>query len=308
VWVESARGLVGPRIGSNMEPDRSVGIGSGTVLPSEEVIFTCGGQGVLRMRKQPRSRFDAFAQRKRTHSTALAAASEAGILPGQECQLSVVTSTELELPPVELVGEWLRQLMLRDGVDAVAEAIVGACPHAQVMALCKRLCDMGFGVEPLLETGQTHWESRTRDSACLIGKRRRVGELAAIPFKNDECLFCEPMCGSDEKICKAQALLETLEDDIKEQEEDIKDQREAGIESSAPLRAARYILYRKYVFAKEGFLGKRIRIRIAPCVVEAIRNRFREPGCLCSMGGPLFNCTEHGYVGHRDAPADGSSD
>merc|ERR1712137_1280481 len=133
---------------------------------------------------------------------------------------------------------------------------------------------MGFGVEPLLETGQTHWESRTRDSACLIGKRRRVGELAAIPFKNDECLFCEPMCGSDEKICKAQALLETLEDDIKEQEEDIKDQREAGIESSAPLRAARYILYRKYVFAKEGFLGKRIRIRIAPCVVEAIRNRF----------------------------------
>ena len=67
-------------------------------------------------------------------------------------------------------------------------------------------------------------------------------------------------------------------------------------------RAARYQMYRKWVFARYGKLGRSIRIRIPPCVVEQIRNRFREPGCHCRLGGELFACRAHGYVGHRDAP------
>ena len=67
-------------------------------------------------------------------------------------------------------------------------------------------------------------------------------------------------------------------------------------------RAARYQMYRKWVYARYGKLGKGIRIRVPPCVVEHIRARFREPNCKCKLGGELFRCTEHGYVGHHDAP------
>ena len=66
-------------------------------------------------------------------------------------------------------------------------------------------------------------------------------------------------------------------------------------------RAARYYLYRKYVLQAHGFLGAKVRVRIPRCVVEHIRSRFREPGCDCQVGGPLYNCTAHGYTGHRDA-------
>ena len=68
-------------------------------------------------------------------------------------------------------------------------------------------------------------------------------------------------------------------------------------------RSARYFLYRKWVFAEHGLLGKGVRVRIPPCVVEYIRDRFREPGCTCAMGGPLYRCTDHGYTGHRAAPS-----
>lgn len=67
-------------------------------------------------------------------------------------------------------------------------------------------------------------------------------------------------------------------------------------------KEARYFLYRKWVGAKWGYLGRGKRIRIPPCVIEAIRDRFREPGCDCAKGGDLFRCSEHGYTGHRDAP------
>ena len=65
-------------------------------------------------------------------------------------------------------------------------------------------------------------------------------------------------------------------------------------------RAARYYLYRKYMRQRYGSLGYKVRIRISPCVVEHIRARFREPGCACPMGGALYQCTAHGYRGHRE--------
>ena len=62
-------------------------------------------------------------------------------------------------------------------------------------------------------------------------------------------------------------------------------------------------MYRLWVYTTFGYLGKGNRVRIPPCVVEGIRCRFREPGCNCALGGPLFQCTAHGYTGHREAPA-----
>lgn len=59
-------------------------------------------------------------------------------------------------------------------------------------------------------------------------------------------------------------------------------------------------MYRKWVYERHGPLGKRHRVRIPRCVVEAIRSRFREPGCECAMGGPLYVCKR--YCGHQEAP------
>ena len=81
-----------------------------------------------------------------------------------------------------------------------------------------------------------------------------------------------------------------------------------GEASRIARRAARYYLYRKWVFAVHGRLGKGVRVRIPPCVVELIRARYREPGCRCPMnggrGGGLYECTVHGYTGHREACTD----
>ena len=68
-------------------------------------------------------------------------------------------------------------------------------------------------------------------------------------------------------------------------------------------KAARYYMYRKWVYEKYDILGRGNRVRIPPCVVEYIRDTFREPGCKCKCGGPLwqlYNCKR--YTGHKDAP------
>ena len=73
-------------------------------------------------------------------------------------------------------------------------------------------------------------------------------------------------------------------------------------------RAARYFMYRKWVYHAHGPMSKGNRVRLPPCVVELIRDRFREPGCDCPMGGPLYGIVGgdcgggHGYKGHRAAP------
>lgn len=67
-------------------------------------------------------------------------------------------------------------------------------------------------------------------------------------------------------------------------------------------RAARYYMYRRWVYEKHFYLGKGNRVVIPRCVVEFIRARYREPNCNCLLGGPLYACTAHGYTGHREAP------
>lgn len=90
---------------------------------------------------------------------------------------------------------------------------------------------------------------------------------------------------------------------------------QVGEDARFARRAARYYLYRKWVNVAHGRLGKRVRVRIPPCVVEFIRDCYREPNCTCGVGGSLYgavggDCTgHHGYTGHREAaPADEDED
>ena len=104
-------------------------------------------------------------------------------------------------------------------------------------------------------------------------------------------------------MCVSVALLDGLEGEMAEISARLAAEEEAYGVAHEMRKNARYIMYRKWVGEKWGYLGRGKRIRIPPCVVEAIRHRFREPGRNCQRGGPdwkLFNCVEHGYTGHRE--------
>ena len=117
------------------------------------------------------------------------------------------------------------------------------------------------------------------------------------------------------------ALLESLAEDIRAQEDRVEDEEQHFEPDENVRRAARYFMYRKWVSVKFDNipLGKGNRVRIPPCVVECIRDHFREPAgpgcaspvpgalCACARGGPLFSlfaCKQ--YTGHREAPAEDS--
>ncbi len=154
-------------------------------------------------------------------------------------------------------------------------------------------------------------------------------------FKFSKCWLCEPAFGESDEVCEAIRALGSLEADVEEYDAEVQNAEEARppprtpvptsaavtLTPSAPWqtgddarfarRAARYHLYRKWVHLVHNRLGKRVRVRIPPCVVEFIRDRYREPGCTCSVGGPLYgtvggggDCVgRHGYTGHREAQA-----
>jgi len=294
----------------------SCGLGDefeGIGLPSQSTIHGFGAGSPLRFRTGPRPRVNVFEEQ------AAARAANAGFsfsspsssaTPPPTTVLTVLPPPELELPSKELVGEWLRQLLLRDGVDSVAQAMVVACPPSQTMRFMQELCSWFGGVEPTLDDGQALWESSRRSVPTLEFKRRRLAighessSTAIVPFKYDFCDHCEPQIGGEPgERCKGMSIFDTLQDDLEAQDELVKDEQEHGNITSGPLRAARYYMYRKYVFAAHGLLGKRVRIRIPPCVIQAIRFRFPQPGCDCAQG-VIHLCTEHGYVGHREAPSE----
>ena len=98
------------------------------------------------------------------------------------------------------------------------------------------------------------------------------------------------------------AFLRSLEEDMVLQLERVADAQEDGMDEDAK-RAARYYMYRKWVAQKMGnvAMGRGNRFQIPRCVVEHIRARFRENGCLREIGGELYDCKD--YTGHRNAPA-----
>ena len=73
----------------------------------------------------------------------------------------------------------------------------------------------------------------------------------------------------------------------------------AAATASPMHRSARWFMYRAFVAAKYGHLGKGNRVRIPLCVVGAIRSRYRAPGCDCTASA-IAMCTTHGYTGHKE--------
>ena len=134
----------------------------------------------------------------------------------------------------------------------------------------------------------------------LPRRRQRDAPVAAAGDIFQQCYFCEPGLIRRDQVCVSVALLDGLKDDLAEISARVAAEEETNGVARAMRKGARYLMYRKWVGEKWGYLGRGKRIRIPPCVVEAIRSEFREPGCECELGGPLFNCVAHGYTGHRD--------
>ena len=162
---------------------------------------------------------------------------------------------------------------------------------------------MGIG-EAALHTPLTAPRARTAmlDTASSSGP----GAMAHGVI-HQRCWACEPAFRRRDARCAAVALLESLEADLEDVTRRLEHDEETEGADAAMRKATRYFMYRKWVGAQWGYLGRGKRIRIPLCVIEAIRDRFRAPGCDCALGGPLGNCVAHGYTGHRDAPG-GSSD
>jgi hypothetical protein len=91
-------------------------------------------------------------------------------------------------------------------------------------------------------------------------------------------------------LCDALPLLDSLGEDLHERHEILEQEIESGGDPAELKRNARWYRYRTYVRAKYGYLGRGVRVRISDCVVAAIRNEFRAPGCDCALGD-LARCT-----------------
>jgi len=193
------------------------------------------------------------------------------------------------------------------GAEAVVTQLLKVCPAATL----QDACDRAWGVhsddedEHSARVGIGEASLHTPPTAPRHGMLDGHSVSSSPPPRkaniHKRCWHCEPFVGKRAARCDAVALLESLEADLQEVTIRIAQEEMKGGASSAARKSARYFLYRKWVGEQWGVLGRGVRIRIPPCVIEAIRNRFREPGCDCLLGGPLYCCVVHGYIGHRDA-------
>lgn len=220
-------------------------------------------------------------------------------------------SAALLLPPPEGVPAWLAALIERDGERAIIKAVLATIPGDRVMAITEELCSQRFGTEPILSDDslafqETRWEGPSgrpsSPSTLLLTRKRPRTERAALEFEFDRCWACEPSFGHRADTCTAMLTLSALYDELKAQLDSVDEEEELGDVNVEARRSARYYMYREYVKRAFGFLGRKKRVRIPMCVVEYIRDKLREPGCKCKLGGPLYACKL--YTGHRDAPAE----
>lgn len=234
-------------------------------------------------------------------------------------------ASELQLPPGADVGRWLAALVARDGPETIAQALFASVKGDDLRRMVKIMCDSTWGPEPLNENGDTfeatptpittgfgdgefdtHYGSDGFEFPLAISYSRN-GVLTTPPlqpFVYKKCWHCEPDRGRSSDSCESMKLLESLSFDMEAQVERVADGDEELEPDPDVRRAARYFMYRKWVANKFDNipLGKGNRVRIPPCVIECIRDNFREPGCTCPKGGALANCKDHGYTGHREAP------
>jgi len=218
----------------------------------------------------------------------------------------------LILPDIDQLPAHLAALVAKHGATAVVRALLQSVSGDRLMSITEQLCAQQFGVEPVIadEHGERAWEATPRagtaspaSSDILLTRIRKRTRDGGSLFEFKRCWHCEPYMGKSDTFCVAVRTLRDLAADLQEQSDKVDHAEEFGDAQGAARVAARYFMYRLYVSTAFGVLGKGKRVRIPPCVVELIRDRFRAPGCTaitCPMGGPLFNCSH--YVGHREAP------
>ena len=115
------------------------------------------------------------------------------------------------------------------------------------------------------------------------------------------CLCCDDVVGNGSAgHCAALQLLETLGDELTEQDNIIAAAMAAGDADVESLhRGARKKMYRAYVAAKYGYLGQGNRVVVPMCVALAIRLRYYNPECNCTPDEVARPCVH--YMGHKDA-------
>mmetsp|Transcript_17556 Transcript_17556/g.52511 ORF Transcript_17556/g.52511 Transcript_17556/m.52511 type:complete len:264 (-) Transcript_17556:64-855(-) len=205
------------------------------------------------------------------------------------------------LPPPEQVADFLSALVQRDGAEAVMRALMQAVPGRRVMSIAVDLCARQFGTEPSLISDGDQDVENSAPRLLLASAPAAAGggsALAPPPLLFVRCWHCEPWRGERDSDCLAMRTLAGLAEELDEQSQKVDEEEEFGEAHVGARRAARYYMYRKFVFTQWGYLGPGRRVRIPKCVVEYIRDKFRQPGCNCQMGGELYACRAHGYTGH----------
>ena len=167
---------------------------------------------------------------------------------------------------------------------------------------------LGAGGEAAEERPQPRAAASTR--AARAPRRMQVQMLPAQPevplaslTRQHRCFCCDEEVGTGEAArCSALQTLASLESELALRDVIICAELDAeeGCDLNDLHRSARWFMYRTFVAASYGTLGRGCRVRIPLCVVAAIRCRYRAVGCDCGAEA-IATCTAHGYTGHREA-------
>jgi hypothetical protein len=203
-------------------------------------------------------------------------------------------------PPGPELEAQVAELMERDseaGV-ALAMAIFRYLPTGALAAECERV--FGRAPDMLDSTAATMVEQppltltvavSAGSAATPIVRRRRC---FACDNDDDEIVTAADRAGSP---CSARQLLDSLQHELTARDALVVREIANGADCEATHRGARWFMYRAFVAAKYGYLGRGVRVRIPDCVIAAIRSRYRAPHCACNLQS-IVTCNR--YVGHSD--------
>jgi hypothetical protein len=197
------------------------------------------------------------------------------------------------------------ELMRRDPAvgAALALAILRRLPTGALAAEADRV----FGrAPPMVDSNGEDAEGGGLRDEALAPERLTVpstaeGAAAATNWytRRRRCPCCDEYGSAPgEGPCEAISVLDALGAEFDAREQVVAEELDAGYDLEATKRHARWFMYRTFVAYKYGYLGKGVRVTIPDCVIAEIRDRFRAPGCECSLD-TIAACTEHGYRGHR---------
>ena len=204
-------------------------------------------------------------------------------------------------PPGPELEAQVAELMARDSEAAVAlaMAIFRHLPTGALAAEAERV----FGRAPdMLNAAATAIVEQpplrlavdvSGGTVTPIVRRKRC---FACDDDDDEAVAAADRAGA---FCAGVQLLNSLHTDLTVRDALVREEIANGADREATHRGARWFMYRTFVAAKYGHLGRGVRVRIPDCVIAKIRMRYPAPGCACNARA-ILTC-DHGYAGHRDS-------